>query len=298
MIVDFHTHIFSPEVRRQREKYLASDRWFGQLYHNPKATCAGEDDLLAAMDEAGVDRAVLCGFGWGRLELCREQNDYVLDCIRRHPDRLIGFAAVQPRSGEAALAELERCVNAGMRGIGEVCPDGQDWQVDDRRYAGPLAEAAIALGVPLLVHTTEPVGHEYHGKGSVTLPALYWLMSRYPELRLVLGHWGGGFPFYELMPEVASVAQNVSYDTAASLFLYRDEIFRIGVDIVGRRKIVFGSDFPLIEPSRVLNRVRLLGLPEQTFADIFGNNAARLLKLLPGEDETPAVDDTRQQRAV
>lgn len=297
MIIDFHTHVFSPDVRENRDKYVACDYWFAQLYQNPKATCASDDELIAAMDEAGVDRAVLCGFGWGSLELCREQNDYVLDCLRRHPSRLIGFAAVQPRAGEAGVAELERCVKAGMRGIGEVCPDGQGWQLDDQSNAGPLAEAAIALGVPLLVHTTEPVGHEYHGKGSVTLPALYSLMSRYPDLRLVCGHWGGGFPFYELMAEVARAAKNVRYDTAASLFLYRDAIFRVALDIVGQHKIVFGSDYPLIKQSQFLSRVRNLGLPEDALADILGNNAARLVGLLPSEDGATPADAAKTSGA-
>lgn len=283
MIIDFHTHIFSPEVRRNRESYLAHDSWFGELYALPKAICASELDLVNAMNDAGVDRAVLCGFGWNDIALCRDQNDFAIDCQRRYPDKLLAFAALQPRAGDAAIYELERCVQAGVRGIGEVCPDGQGWSLDDESFAAPLAEAAIRLRLPLLVHTTEPVGHEYHGKGTVTLQSIYRLMSRHPQVLLICGHWGGGFPFYELMPEVATTAQNVVYDTAASLFLYRDDIFRIALSLVGQRKIIFGSDFPLIKPARFLTRIRKLGLPEDVLSDIIGNNAARLLGIVQSD---------------
>lgn len=277
MILDCHTHIFSKEVREHRERFLARDRWFGELYQDSRALCASDRDLMAAMDEAGVDKAVLCGFGWSDIGLCREQNDYVLECVRRNPGRLIGFAATQPRAGASALKELERCVKAGMLGVGEVCPDGQDWKLDDPTFATPLAETAVALDVPLLVHTTEPVGHEYHGKGNVTLQAIYWLMSHHPKLRLICGHWGAGFPFYELMPEVAAAAKNAWYDTAASLFLYRDTIFHVAMTIVGQKKIIFGSDYPLIKPARFLSRIRSLGLAQDALDDILGNNAAHVI---------------------
>lgn len=133
-----------------------------------------------------------------------------------------------------------------------------------------------------MLHTNEPVGHHYPGKGHLPLAAIYALVKTLPDLRLVLAHWGGGFPFYELMPEVRGAAQNVFYDTAASPLLYTPNIFRTVVNIVGDHKVLFGSDFPLIlYPERqkepdfrpFLDEVRGVGFSPEEHANILGNNA-------------------------
>ena len=168
MVIDFHTHIFPPEVSAQREAYRARDAWFGQLYANPQARLATAQDLLAAMDSAGVQQAVTFGFAWGDAGLCRAANDYVLDAARRYPDRLIPFAVVQPLAVAEAEQEIARAVAQGARGLGELMPDGQGYRLDDLALLQPLAEAASAHGLPLLTHTSEPVGHSYPGKGATT----------------------------------------------------------------------------------------------------------------------------------
>jgi predicted TIM-barrel fold metal-dependent hydrolase len=66
-----------------------------------------------------------------------------------------------------------------------------------------------------------------------------------PELKLILAHWGGGLPFFELNPTIRKALKNVFYDTSATPLLYEPAIFRRIIDIVGHEKILFGSDFPL-----------------------------------------------------
>jgi predicted TIM-barrel fold metal-dependent hydrolase len=202
--------------------------------------------------------------------------------VRRYPDRIVGFAAVQPTAGPAAVAEAERAITAGLRGIGELMPHGQGYRLDQAPLLAPLAEAAIALGVPILTHTSEPVGHVYPGKGEVTLQTALHLASSYPELRLICAHWGGGLPFYELMPEVAEATRNVWYDTAASPYLYDPRVYTAARALVGPEKILFGTDFPLLRIARCARQVEQSGLPPDEVAAILGGNAARLLGLVPG----------------
>ncbi len=83
MLIDFHTHIFPPEICQQRERYCERDPWFAELYSNPKARMACAEDLIAEMDEAGVDASVSFSFGWNDAGLIRETNTYVLDAMRR-----------------------------------------------------------------------------------------------------------------------------------------------------------------------------------------------------------------------
>jgi uncharacterized protein len=282
LIVDFHTHVFSPDVARNRSIYAARDPWFAQLYQSPRARLASAEDLIETMDADGVDVSVVCGFGWSHMSLCVEHNDYVAEAISRHPSRLVGFAALQPRAGDAAVAEIERCVRLGFRGVGELMPDGQGFSLSDKHLLAPVVEAATALHTPLLVHSSEPVGHSYSGKGTAFPDALYRFALDFPNATIVCAHWGGGLPFYELMPEVAESARNVYYDSAASSFLYRPDVFGCVAKIVGAHKILFATDFPLVRPRKLIRQIREQKLSEEDAALVLGGNACRLLGLLPG----------------
>ena len=281
MIVDFHTHIFSPAVARERERYANQSAWFAELYQSPRARLASAEDLIEAMEGEGVDRAVICGFGWSDLSLCSEQNDYILESVSRYPDRLLGLASVQPRAGQAAVAELERCIRGGLRGVGELMPDSQGYSLGDLAVLAPVVEATISLNAFVLLHVSEPVGHLYPGKGTAFPQAVYRFVQGFPQLTVVCAHWGGGLPFYELMPEVAEAASNVYYDTAASPYLYRPQVFPAVTSIVGAHKVLFATDFPLIRPASLLKQIRAQELPEEDLKLILGGNAARLLGLLP-----------------
>lgn len=277
MVVDLHTHIFPPEIIAQRERFLERDAWFARLYGNPKARMATAEDLLAAMDAAGVDRAVTFGFAWADPGLCRLANEYVSEAVRAHPRRLVGFAVLNP-AAPGVEAELARAAAGGLVGVGELMPDGQGYTLGDVQALAPVMEGARALGWPVLAHASEPVGHDYAGKGRPSLAAAVQLAGHYPETTLILAHWGGGLPFYELMPEVRRALARVYYDTAASLYLYDDAVFRVAASVVGG-KILFGTDYPLIEPGRFLARVRAAGLAGDVLAGILGGNAERLLGL-------------------
>jgi len=281
MIIDFHTHISPPHVIQNREKYLTRDIWFEELYGNPKARLVTADELVAEMDRSGVQKSVTFGFGWRDPGLLREANDYVIDAVRRYPERLIGFGIVNPANPEEAAREVERCAACGLRGVGELMPNGQGFSLDDERVMRPVVEMAVAHNMPLLSHTSEPVGHRYPGKGTVNPGIVYRFVNLFPEATLVCAHWGGGLPFYELMPEVMRKFKRVYYDTAASLYLYRDKIFFLAGTLMPD-KIFFATDYPLIGQRKMHARLVLAGLPRRTLAKIQGRNAARLLGLSDG----------------
>jgi uncharacterized protein len=279
-VIDAHVHLFPPEVVADRERFLVLDPHFAALYTNPRARLATAADALASMDRNGIDGAFALGFGWRDLALCRMHNDYLIDAQRRFPSRLACFAAIQPLAGESALAEVVRVAESGLRGVGELMPHGQGYQLDDWAVVGPLAEALVALDRPLIVHVSEPVGHTYAGKGDVSPIAAWQLAARYPALKIVFAHWGGGLPFYELMPEVRDALRNTFYDSAATTYLYDFKIFKTVVDLCGADRILFGTDYPLLHQGPFLRRVRELGLPEETLEAIIGGSAARLVPAL------------------
>jgi predicted TIM-barrel fold metal-dependent hydrolase len=279
VVIDFHTHIFPSWLKEKRDEYIKRDPCFSLLYSQPQARIATAEEILASMDEAGIDLSVVLNVGWIDHELCVKTNDYILDSVSRYPTRLVGFCAIQPGAGDAAIAELERCAKAGARGIGELRSDVQGFDLTDKKTMKPLVDAALKHNLIFLTHSSEPVGHEYSGKGSITPDILYSFITTFPNLKLVCAHWGGGLPFYALMPEVTKALSNVSFDTAATVFLYKPEIFKQMSHIIGSDKILFGTDYPLMHQNRVLAQIQSSQLPEEDKARILGANAQKLLHL-------------------
>ena len=280
VIIDFHTHVVPPGIKERRDKYLGRDVCFSLLYAESKARLITSEELITAMDEYEIDRSVILNLGWTSHELCVETNDYILESIDRFPKRLIGFCTVQPLAGDEAIKELERCARSGAKGIGEMRPDVQGFDLNDSSIMKPLIQAVIEQDLIFLTHASEPVGHQYFGKGKTTPEVIYPFIANFPDLKLVCAHWGGGLPFYGLMPEVGETMRNVYFDTAATPFLYKPQIFKQIADIVGSDKILFGSDYPLLSPKRIIDQLESVELSPEDKAKILGGNAQKLLSVL------------------
>ena len=247
MIIDFHTHMFPPDVIKNPEKYCKLDPYFGVLA-DPKCTIqryANCEEAIALADKAGVEKIVMQGWYWQDHGLCKYHNDYMHDLISKHPERFIAFASINPRAGQRAIQEMERCYKIGFAGIGEMGPGGQGWDLYNKDFLN-LMKAAEKCNMLVNIHAGEPVGRIYPGKDYTPMQGFYELARKLPDLKLILAHWGGGLPFYELMPDISKTFANVYYDTAASPLLYKMDIFKAAINLVGAKKILFGSDFPLL----------------------------------------------------
>lgn len=141
----------------------------------------------------------------------------------------------------------------------------------------PFINAVMKHKLMLLSHASEPVGHIYPGKGAVTPEILYPFIASYPDLTIILAHWGGGLPFYALMPEVSGAMQNVFFDTAASPLLYSPQIYEQVIQLVGAEQILFGSDYPMLEQGQALKDIASPNLSEETKNLILAGNAQKLL---------------------
>ena len=250
-VVDVHVHVFSPEVIAERERYLDRDEWFSRLYTDPTSRMVTGERVLEEMDANDVAVSVICGFAYHNQALCRETNDYVAELVRAYPDRFIGLACVSPEE-PGAVTELERCLDAGLRGVGELFPDGQRFDLGESHGLDAVALVLSAHCLPMLLHADEPVGHFYAGKGNNTPGPCFAFAQRHPDLKIVYAHMGGGLFFYELIPKAREALANVYYDTAAVPYLYAPDVYSVGADIAGRHKVLFGSDYPLISPGRYL----------------------------------------------
>jgi predicted TIM-barrel fold metal-dependent hydrolase len=295
MIIDSHTHVFPPAVRERRDELLATEPGFAAIYAHRDAAMATGGELLASMDEAGIDRSVISNFAWRDEALIDETNEYILGAAARSGGRLIPFVSVHlaggprhggietddaptPRTGDPRT-KIRMLASAGARGIGELRPADSGYDLANSDEADILAWAASAFDLVLLFHASEPVGHAYAGKDGLPIGALYAFAKSAPGATIIAAHWGGGLPFYALMPEVRAALSNVYVDTAASHLLYEPAVYRRVVDAIGVRKVLWGSDFPLTTQAKALARTREAGLSPEELASITGGNAAELLGL-------------------
>ena len=277
MTIDFHTHIFPPRVRENREVFLKGEQAFKTLYNSPQAKLVGARDLISEMDEAGVQKSVVFGFPWENADYFKLNNDYVVEAVGRYPDRLVGLACFSPFSPKGAR-EADRCLDQGLSGVGELAVYGGGITAAVVQALEPVMAMCLERNGLFMLHTNEPVGHQYPGKTPNTLRQIYDFVKAYPENRIILAHWGGGLLFYALMKkEVVKVLKNVWFDTAASPFLYRPEMYRIAGEVVGFDKILFGSDYPLLKPQRYFKEIASAGLSAKQMEQITGLNARNLL---------------------
>lgn len=279
LVIDSHCHILPPSFRDRRAEIAKRDATFAALLSDPNARIASADDLLAAMDRDGVDQAVVMGMGWTDHQVAVEANEYIIQTVGDNPGRLTGFCSVNPGWGEPAVTEAQRCFDAGLVGIGELHADTQGFDITDVAAMAPLMELARSDRLPVLVHASEPVGHQYPGKGGTTPDKLYRFIQNFPGNVIICAHWGGGLPFYSLMPEVKESLKNVYFDSAATPFLYRPEVFGAVSELAGAGKVLFASDFPLLEMSRPLEQARNAGLAADVEAALLWGNAAKLFGL-------------------
>lgn len=277
MIIDFHTHIFPPAVRDRRQEYVRRDPTFAEMYADPKAKIATADELLRSMDAAGVDVSVALGFAWREHELCLRHNDYLLEAAARSGGRIVPFCTLNPLAEEAG-EEVARCARAGARGLGELRPESQGWDLNGES-GERLAKLAIRYELILLFHVTEPVGHDYPGKQGLRLESFYRFLIKHPDLKIVGAHLAGGLPFYASMPEVREALANVHVDTAAQPLLYEGAAYEELGRLIGAERVLMGSDYPLIPQSRQIEGIRSAVSNMEAQRLILGGNAERLLGL-------------------
>jgi predicted TIM-barrel fold metal-dependent hydrolase len=279
MVIDIHTHIFPKFIRDTRQKFFTGEDSFQLLYDSPKARMVGAAELVAMMDQEGVDKSVTFGFPWRSADTFRKHNDDILEATARYPERLIGFCCLDPTHPDAP-AETERCLEAGMAGVGELAFYCSAMDCVCLDCMAPIMDICRQFDRPVMIHTNEPVGHHYPGKTDNTLAQIYALVKRYPFNRIILAHWGGGIFLYNLLKkEVHQTLANVWFDTAASPFLYRTEIYQQALALAGEDKVLWGTDYPLLNPSRYFAEIQQAGLSDRQREMLVGGNAAALLKL-------------------
>jgi len=225
---------------------------------------------LGTLEAAGVDRALLSAW-WGPNGALIS-NDEVAGFVSRSPDRLLGIASVDMNRPMEAVRELRRCVRElGFKGLRQL-PWLWNAPPTDRRYY-PLYAECCELGVPFCTQVghSGPLAPSEPGR---PIPYIDQVALDFPELTIVGGHVG--YPWTDEMISLARKYPNVYIDTSAY------KLDRLPTQLVefmrgrGVRKVLFGSNWPMVNPVESLTGLDALALSEESRAAFLGGNAARV----------------------
>jgi predicted TIM-barrel fold metal-dependent hydrolase len=231
------------------------------------------ESTLAALQAAGIGRALVSAW-WGPSGALIS-NDQVAACVRSRPDVLAGVASVDLARPMAAVRELRRAVKQlGMRAL-RVLPWLWNLPPNDRRYY-PLYAECIELEIPfcLQVGHTGPLCPSEPGR---PIPYLDDVALEFPELVIVGGHIG--YPWTDEMISLATKYPNVYIDTSAYKAKRYPAALREYMKGHGRKKVLFGSNFPMLSPAECLAQLDELGLDDEARRLFVGENAVRVFRL-------------------
>jgi predicted TIM-barrel fold metal-dependent hydrolase len=228
---------------------------------------------IESMDKAGVGLGLIAAW-WGP-QGALIGNDEVASWVRAHPDRLIGVASVNLARPMEAVRELRRCVHElGFRAL-RIVPWLWGLPPDDRRYY-PLYAECIELDVPfcLQVGHTGPLMTSETGR---PIPYLEHVALEFPELQIVAGHIGA--PWTQEIISLATKFENLYVDTSAYKATRYPPDFVEFMRGRGARKVMFGTNYPMLTASACLAGLESLALGEEAERAFLSGNALRVFQL-------------------
>lgn len=227
---------------------------------------------IAAMDQGHVDKALISA--WVAPRTVMISNDEVAGFVAQAPQRLIGVGSVDISRPMTAVREVRRCVQElGFKAI-RVLPWLWEAPPTDRRFY-PVYTVCAELGVPFCTQ----IGHTGPLMPSEVGRPIYLdqVALDFPELTIVGGHIG--YPWTDEAIAVATKHEHVYIDTSA----YTARRYPAAlVDFMrshGRRKVLFGTNYPMILPAKALEGIDTLGLDEEARTLFLAGNAQRVFKL-------------------
>lgn len=228
---------------------------------------------VAAMDQAGVSKGLIAAWHGPTGELI--SNEEVAGFVNRYPERFVGIASANLYKPMEAVRELRHYVkNHNFKGL-RVVPWLWSLPPDDRRYY-PLYAECVELDIPFCTQIghTGPLLPSEPGR---PIPYLENVALEFPELKIIGGHLGA--PWVSEVVSMAHKFPNFYIDTSA----YKAS--RFPPDFVhflkngGARKVMFGSNFPMITAADCLAELASLGLTDADTEAFLSGNAKKVFGL-------------------
>src|SRR3989440_6245102 len=276
--IDFHVHLPTPDwLDGSMAGYVEA----AEAYFRSPVTRQSLGELAALYRGLEVTAVLLAWDAETATGRPRVPNETVAAACRDHPDVFTGLGSVDPHKGEAAVAEVARIAELGLRGV-KFHPSLQEFAPDDESY-WPVFAACERHGLLALFHTgTSGIGARQPGGQGIRLDyarpiRLDAVAAAHPGLTVVAAHFGWPWP----MELVAMALHKTNVYIDISGWAPR----RIPPELIGELRgrlagqFVWRSDFPFLPPQRCLDELAALGLPDEVLAQVLHDNAARILRL-------------------
>jgi hypothetical protein len=278
--IDAVVNIWTTEALSHRPDW--KDGFFaGKVKAKSPMSALSLEQMLERMERAGIERAFLVASRTGRLGLPGSYHmpyEVVARACQQYPGKFYGLAGVDPTQGMSGVRALEDAVkNMGFIGAHayphwfELAPDHAKWY--------PLYAKCVELDVPFMTQVGQSLiyspDQRLRSVGQpVTLDAV---ACDFPELKLLGIHVG--IPWHDEMVAMAWKHENVYIVADAHSPKYWPDSFVKYLNSYGQRKVLFGTDFPVLDFERTMQEVLGLGLKPEVLPKFLRDNAARIFKL-------------------
>jgi len=323
---DVHAHVIVPEITREAG---GGEPWRPRVFRDDSGAQVVEmggreiraaisefvnvERILAAQDQAGVDRVLLCPWvpllyydaePHEALARARIQNDALSALVRANPDRVAALGALPLQDPELAVDELRALMEAAvLKGV-EVAASVRGMFLGDDRFE-TFWGAAESTGAVVFIHPTtrgfdSPAFQDYYLWNTVANPletattaahmVVAGVMERHPGLSILLAHGGGALMAvrgrmrhaHGFQPQANARLGESPEDSIRRFYFdtltHDDALLRSLIDYVGSDHVLLGSDYPFdMGDARHVDTVRALGLAPDMEMAILAGNAERLL---------------------
>jgi len=279
--IDIVVNLYTPQEVKLGQTGLDED--FKEQVRMPKEMRGGVsvDQYLEKMDTAGIERSLLIAVRAGDIRMPESFEvpyERVHEVCSKHPERFSGLAGIDPFRGMSGLKDLEQAVNEyGFVGA-HLYPHWCELPPDHRKYY-PYYAKCCELNIPIMMQ----VGHNLIYSRNRRLPSvarpilLDQVAIDFPELKLIGIHIG--IPWTEEMISMCWKHENIYTAGDAYAPKYWPKSFVHYANSYGRHKVMFGTDWPVIDPIRAIEEVDDLNLREESKKLMLRDNAIKVFNL-------------------
>ncbi len=238
-------------------------------------------NYIQKMDNAGIERSLLIAVRGGDLRVkgsFEVPYEYVNEACKQYKDRFSGLAGIDPTRGMQGLRDLEVAVeDYGFVGA-HFYPHWFELPPDHAKVY-PYYAKCCELNIPIMMQVGQSLNYQKHRRlKSVGRPiTLDTVACDFPELKLIGIHIG--IPWTDEMIAMAWKHENVFIGSDAHAPRHWPSQFVRYLDSVGRNKVLFGTDWPVIDPERAIQEIKKLGIREESLGRLLRDNALSVFRL-------------------
>lgn len=262
MIIDAHCHVYPDKIAEKASQATGSFYSLNMEFDGKVST------LLEAGENAGIDKFIIQSVATTPKQV-RSINNFIADTVKKYPDKTFGLGTLHPASDDMD-GDVEHLISLGLHGV-KLHPDIQGFKLDDYRCL-KIYELCEKFKLPILVHTGDS-RYDYSNPNRL-IP----ILDIYDNLVIIGAHFGG-WSIWEQSTKLLSGRKNFYVDCSSSFYALDDDTIMLLIKSYGVDNVIFGTDYPMWNPTTEVERLKSLPLTDEEKEKILYKNALRIYKL-------------------